>query len=196
MPLNTNLRYYATENFDNRIGLRMKKLLIIMTCIASLSVTACSRYHLIHKIDVQQGNVITQDEVNLLEPGMSRRQVQYIMGSPMIADVFHQGRWDYVYRLEPGYGERLEERVTVFFDDDQLSRITGTLHPDEAGSAAPSRPKQVTLVVPPEERVDPGIFNKLWHWMTFRKVGEKSYVSSQDPGYSRTNKPRPDSNSN
>jgi len=173
----------------------MKKLLIIMTCIASLSMTACSKYHLVHKIDVQQGNVITQDEVNLLEPGMSRRQVQFIMGSPMIADVFHQGRWDYVYLLQPGYGEKTEERVTLFFDNDQLSRITGTLHPDEAGSAAPSRPKQVTLVVPPEERVDPGIFNKLWHWITFRKVGEAGYISSQDPGYSRTNKPDPVSNS-
>ena len=173
----------------------MKKLLIIMTCIASLSMTACSRYHLVHKIDIQQGNVITQDEVNLLEPGMSRRQVQFIMGSPMIADVFHQDRWDYVYLLAPGYGETIEERVTLFFENDQLSRITGTLHPDEAGSAAPSRPKQVTLVVPPEERVDPGIFNKLWHWMTFRKAGEYSYVSSQDPGYSRTNKPAPDSQS-
>jgi len=181
--------------FDNRLGLRMKKLLIIITCIASLMMAACSRYHLVHKIDVQQGNVITQDEVNLLEPGMNRRQVQFIMGSPMIADVFHQDRWDYVYLLEPGYGERTEERVTLFFDNDQLSRINGTLHPDEAGSAAPSRPKQVTLVVPPEERIDPGIFNKLWHWITFRKVGEASYISSQDPNYSRTNKPDPVPNS-
>lgn len=181
--------------FDNMTGLRMKKLLIIMTCIASLSMTACSRYHLVHKIDVQQGNVLTQDEVNLLEPGMNRRQVQFIMGSPMIADVFHQDRWDYVYLLQPGYGEKTEDRVTVFFENDQLSRISGTLYPDEAGSAAPARPKLVTLVVPPEERVDPGIFNKIWHWMTFRKVGETSYVSSRDKDYSRTNKPSQDSHS-
>ena len=173
----------------------MKKLLIIMTCIASLSMTACSKYHLIHKIDVQQGNVITQDEVNLLEPGMNRRQVQYIMGSPMIADVFHQDRWDYVYLLQPGYGEKSEDRVTLFFENDELSRISGTLYPDEAGADAPSRPKQVTLVVPPEERVDPGIFNKLWHWVTFRKAGETGYVSSYDPGYTRTNKPKSDSTS-
>jgi outer membrane protein assembly factor BamE len=169
----------------------MKKLLIIITCFASLTMAACSRYHLIHKIDIQQGNVITQDEVNLLEPGMSRRQVQFIMGSPMIADVFHQDRWDYVYLLEPGYGETKEERITLFFENDQLSRTSGTLHPDERGSAAPARPKQVTLVVPPEERVDPGVLNKIWHWLTFRKVGESSYVSSTDPGYTRTNKPSP-----
>ncbi|MGB5178824.1 MAG: outer membrane protein assembly factor BamE [Gammaproteobacteria bacterium] len=157
----------------------MKKLLIITTCFASLSITACSRYQLVHKIDVQQGNVITQDEVNQLEPGMSRRQVQYIMGSPMIADVFHQDRWDYVYLFQPGYGETVEERITLYFDNDELSRTSGTTHPDAADTAS-ARPQQVTLVVPPEERIEPGIFNKLWHWMTFRKVGEKSYVSSKN----------------
>ena len=163
----------------NTADLRMKKLLIITTCIASLSTTACSRYHLVHKIDIQQGNVITQDEVNQLEPGMNRRQVQYIMGSPMIADVFHQDRWDYVYLFQPGYGEMLEERVTLHFDNDALSRVSGTLHPDAADTAS-ARPQQVTLVVPPEVRIEPGVFNKLWHWMTFRKVGEDSYVSSKD----------------
>jgi len=93
----------------------MKKLLIIITCIASLWLTACSNngYHLVHKIDIQQGNVITQDEINQLEPGMTRRQVQYVMGSPMIADVFHQDRWDYLYRMQPGYGEASTEHVTL-----------------------------------------------------------------------------------
>ena len=128
----------------------MKKLLIITTCIASLSTTACSRLHLVHKIDIQQGNVITQDEVNQLEPGMNRRQVQFIMGSPMIADVFHQDRWDYIYLMEPGYGEVVEERVTLYFEEDALSRVSGTLHPDEPGSADTARPKQMTVVVPPE----------------------------------------------
>jgi outer membrane protein assembly factor BamE len=181
MPLAANLRYYAAVSlFGNTTGLRMKKLLIITTCIASLSTTACSGIHLVHKIDVQQGNVITQDEVNLLEPGMNRRQVQFIMGSPMIADVFHQDRWDYIYRMQPGYGEVVEERITLYFKDDELSSTSGTLHPDESGKADTARPKQVTVVVPPEERVEPGIFNKLWHWMTFRKAGEDSYVVSKD----------------
>lgn len=168
--------YYAALIFRYVTGLRMQKLLIIISVIASLSLTACSRYHLVHKIDIQQGNVITQDEVNLLEPGMSRRQVQFVMGSPMIADVFHQDRWDYVYVLWPGYGEPTGMRITLFFDDDLLIRTTGTVHPDEAGRDAPARPKQITLVVPPEERVPPGVLNKIWHWLTFRKAGEASYA--------------------
>ena len=160
----------------NIIGLRMQKLLIIISVIASLLLTGCSNYHLVHKIDIQQGNVITQDEVNLLEPGMTRRQVRFIMGSPMIADVFHQDRWDYVYLLQPGYSEPSKERITLFFADDLLTGTSGTLYPDEAGRDAPSRPKQVTLVVPPEERIPPGILNRIWHWLTFRKADEKNYV--------------------
>jgi len=166
--------YYAAPG--NIVGLLMQKLLIIIGLIASLCLTVCSCSRLVHKIDVQQGNVITQDEVNLLEPGMTRRQVQFIMGSPMIADVFHQDRWDYVYVLWPGYGEPTGMRITLFFDGDLLAETSGTLHPDAAGQDAPARPKQVTLVVPPEERVPPGILNRIWHWLTFRKADEDSYA--------------------
>jgi outer membrane protein assembly factor BamE len=166
--------YYAAPG--NTVGLLMQKLLIIIALITSLCLTVCSCSRLVHKIDIQQGNVITQDEVNLLEPGMTRRQVQFIMGSPMIADVFHQDRWDYIYVLWPGYGEPTGVRITLFFDDDLLTGTSGTIHPDEADQDAPARPKQVTLVVPPEERIPPGIFNRIWHWLTFRKADEDSYV--------------------
>jgi outer membrane protein assembly factor BamE len=151
----------------------MKKLLIIITSIASLWLGGCSDFHLVHKIDVQQGNVIDQDDLNLLEPGMTRRQVQFIMGSPMVSDVFHQDRWDYIYRLKPGYGELTEDRVSVFFDGNALERIEGSMYPAPEGKNAPSRPKQVTLVVPTHVRVERGVFNKMWHWITFRKTEEE-----------------------
>ena len=152
----------------------MKKLLIIITCIASLWLGGCwfPGSRLVHKIDVQQGNVLTQDDINLLEPGMTRRQVQFIMGSPMVSDVVHQDRWDYIYRLKPGYGDVTEDRVSVFFDGNSLERIEGTMYPAPEGKNAPARPKQVTLVVPTQERVERGVFNKLWHWLTFRKPDE------------------------
>ena len=181
MPLIADLGYYAVGHCPgNPTDFQMKKLLIIITCIASLGLGACSSsWHVVHKIDVQQGNVITQDEVNQLEPGMSRRQVQFIMGSPMIADVFHQDRWDYIYRLQPGYGEPTEEHVTLFFNDDSLERITGTLHPDAAGADAAARPRQVTLIVPPEERIPPGILSRFWHWITFRDAMDKEIPPSE-----------------
>lgn len=154
----------------------MKKLLIIITPIASLCLGACSPkgMHLVHKIDVQQGNVVTQEEINQLRPGMSRRQVQYIMGSPMIADVFHQDRWDYVYLMEPGYGETSREHVALYFDADALQRIEGSMHPQEVPDDAPAR-QQVSLVVPPQERVPPGLLTRLWYWITFRKPEEYTY---------------------
>ena len=158
----------------SRAGLRMKKLLIIIACIASLSLTGCSKpgYHLVHKIDIQQGNVVTQEELNQLKPGMTRRQVQYIMGSPMIADVFHQDRWDYIYLLQPGYGEPSSEHVTLYFEADALQRIEGSMYPQDISTDAPAPVRQVTVVVPPQERIPPGLLTRLWYWITFRKPGE------------------------
>jgi len=152
----------------------MKKLLIIITCIASLWLAGCSKpgFHLVHKIDVQQGNVITQDELNQLKPGMTRRQVQYIMGSPMIADVFHQNRWDYVYLMEPGYGEASGDHVTLYFEADALQRVEGSMHPQDISTDAPVPSHQVTLEVPPHERIPPGLLTRLWYWITFRTPGE------------------------
>jgi len=149
----------------------MKKLLIIITCFASLVTAACtaSWLHLVHKIDVQQGNVVTQDMVNQLKPGMTRSQVQFIMGSPLVVDTFHQQRWDYVYYFKPGYGDHTENRVTLLFNDDTLTRITGTLTPEAGAVATAAKDTPVTVVVPPSERVEPGLLNKIWHWITFRK---------------------------
>lgn len=180
MQLLANLGYYAAGHCPGKpTDYQMKKLLIIITCFASISLGACSSsLHLVHKIDVQQGNVITQDEVNQLKPGMSRRQVQFIMGSPMVADVFHQDRWDYIYRFQPGYGETSSEHVTVYFNDDSLERITGTLHPDTSGSAESWTPRQVTLEVPPEERIPPGLLSRFWYWLTFRTAMDKEVPTS------------------
>ena len=153
----------------------MKKLLIIITCIASLWLGGCSspRFHLVHKIDVQQGNVVTQEEVNQLKPGMTRRQVQFVIGSPMVADVFHQDRWDYIYLMQPGSGPATRERLTLFFEDDTLTRISGTMRPQQTEDSDAPAKQQVTLVVPPQERIPPGLLNRFWHWITFREIDKE-----------------------
>jgi outer membrane protein assembly factor BamE len=133
---------------------------------------ACSpRFHLVHKIDIQQGNVVTQEMVDQLRPGMTRAQVQFVMGSPMVVDTFHQERWDYIYRFKPGYGEVEHEHVSVYFEEDKLARISGSIAPTE-GVEVTKASRQTTVVVPPYERVEPGLFNRLWHWITFRKPEE------------------------
>lgn len=98
--------------------------------LAVLVLGACSSVPRIvteYRIDVQQGNVLTQDMVAQLRPGLSRDQVRFILGTPMLVDMFHADRWDYVYRLQKGKtGEIETRRFTVFFDaDGRLYRVSG-----------------------------------------------------------------------
>ena len=78
-----------------------------------------------YRIDVRQGNYVTQEMVAQLKAGQSREQVRFILGTPLVADPFHAERWDYVYRFQPGHGEAQQRRIAVYFSDDKLSRITG-----------------------------------------------------------------------
>lgn len=84
----------------------------------------------IYKFDIQQGNVITQDMIDKLKPGMTKSQVRFIMGTPLIADTFSQNRWDYFYSLDPAdrSGE-VRERVAIFFQDDVLVGLRGDFIP-------------------------------------------------------------------
>lgn len=87
-----------------------------------------------HQIDIQQGNYVTQEMVAKLKPGMSRRQVRFALGTPLVVDPFHADRWDYVYVLQK-QGRRVEQRhIVVIFKDDKLQRIEGDVKP--ARSAA------------------------------------------------------------
>jgi outer membrane protein assembly factor BamE len=80
-----------------------------------------------YKIDIQQGNVLTQDMVSQLKPGQSRDQVRFILGTPLISDMFHQQRWDYAYTFTNGAtGQSESRRLSVFFGaDGLLERVAG-----------------------------------------------------------------------
>ncbi len=155
----------------------MRKLLILVSTIASLFLAACSsdpvvnRLPFVYRIDIQQGNVITQDMVNQLRPGMTKAQVQFILGAPLLTDPFHAQRWDYVYLYEPGtHGRRktAEQHITLHFDGDTVDSISGTLKPDPSAHSQPAN-RQVSVVVPPQERRDEGILLRFWRWLGFGK---------------------------
>lgn len=74
----------------------------------------------VHKIGIQQGNIIKQEMVDKLKAGMSKSQVQFVMGTPLIVDSFNQTRWDYIYKYLSPTGVETEEQVTIFFDDKGL----------------------------------------------------------------------------
>jgi outer membrane protein assembly factor BamE len=97
---------------------------------ATLMLVACGnvssfRFPGVYRIDIPQGNIITQEMVDQLRPGLTKRQVNFILGTPLVRDTFNQDRWDYVYSYQPGGGERLQERLTVFFEDGMLTRFEG-----------------------------------------------------------------------
>lgn len=100
--------------------------------LVSVWLSACSSVPRIvteYRIDIQQGNVLTQEMVSQLKPGQTRDQVRFILGTPMLTDVFHAQRWDYVYRLQNGRTNAVETRqFSVFFDQDgRLQRVAGDL---------------------------------------------------------------------
>lgn len=84
-----------------------------------------------YRPDVQQGNVVTKEMVDQLRPGMSREQVRLLLGTPLLASVFHQDRWDYVYRLARGSGEVQARKLVVFFKDNRLERFESDDMPSE-----------------------------------------------------------------
>lgn len=94
-----------------------------------LLLAGCSVY----RPDINQGNYIAKDMVDQLQPGMTKEQVEYLMGPAMVADPFHVNRWDYLYTIDSRIKERdVYKRVTVYFDGNKVSRIEKDL---PAGSA-------------------------------------------------------------
>jgi len=85
-----------------------------------------------YKIDIQQGNYISQDMVSQLKPGMSKDQVRNVLGTPLLNDIFHAERWDYLYWHQAPSGKRESRRLVVFFDDNRLARVGGDVNPPGA----------------------------------------------------------------
>jgi len=84
-----------------------------------------------YRPDIQQGNFVSQEMLNQLKVGQTRDQVRFILGSPLLTDVFHDDRWDYPFYLARGNGELTTSRVTVFFKDDKVERFEGGNLPTE-----------------------------------------------------------------
>ncbi len=126
----------------------MQKLLTTLALCASLMSAACSIPSLPgqYKIDIQQGNVISQEAVAKLKPGMTKSQVRFALGTPLLVDVFHQDRWDYIYSIQRGGAERQQRHLSLFFADDKLSRIEGDVQAGGPAAAPPAQPGTDTAV--------------------------------------------------
>jgi outer membrane protein assembly factor BamE len=96
--------------------MRLRNLLLAPILLV---VTAC-----VYRLDVQQGNLLEDKDIVQVEVGMTRSQVQFLLGTPMISDSFHRDRWDYAYYLTKGRSPELQRRwVVVYFENDRVSRV-------------------------------------------------------------------------
>ena len=85
-----------------------------------------------YKIDIQQGNVVTREQAQALQPGMSRLQVRDILGSPLLTSVFHADRWDYVFTFKRQGQSPQQRKLAVFFKGEVMERFEGDELPTEA----------------------------------------------------------------
>lgn len=118
----------------------------------------------IHVIDVHQGNIITQEKINELRPGMTKRQVRFIMGTPLLQSTFHPDRWDYLYRIQEGAKEAQQFRITLNFHNGSLAGLDGDLRPmspTEVAGLPKEESQERTVVVPLKPAEDPGFFGRL-----------------------------------
>lgn len=133
----------------------MKSLVIYSLSLMILVLSGCSKDKIpgVYRIDIQQGNEITQEMIAKLEPGMSKSQVNYVMGTPLLIDTFHPNRWDYIYSFQPGNGDRQQRRITLFFDDqEKLDYIEGDTRVVEKIELAEEDRTETNVVVPLSER--------------------------------------------
>ena len=98
------------------------RLLLPLVLIASLC--GC-----VYKIDVQQGNLVTQELVDKLKPGMTKAEVKMVLGTPLLNDVFHADRWDYYFSQVKRFNPAERKRFTVVFKDDKVVSFEGNAHP-------------------------------------------------------------------
>jgi outer membrane protein assembly factor BamE len=119
----------------------MQKILI--TFIAIFALQACSNLEFpgVYTIPVEQGNVITQEMVDQLKPGMTKSQVEFIMGTALLQSTFNNQRWDYLYSIRRGKQPREQHRLSIFFDgNDQLAYFTGDFQPSTTQMAEQQAP--------------------------------------------------------
>lgn len=150
--------------------------------VAALLLSACTYKPAFineYRIDVQQGNVLTPEMVAQLKPGQTRDQVRFLLGTPLIADVFHRQRWDYVYRFREGRTGEVESRkLSVFFDaSGRLERVAGDVDVATAEQldAPAARMRVVELGAASEGELQgeppvpagPGVLERIWQKIGF-----------------------------
>lgn len=111
--------------------MKIIKTPLLLVCFVSV-LAGCQYFQFpgVHKINIQQGHILTEEMISQLEPGLNKRQVRYILGTPLIDDIFNDDRWDYYYSLKMGDGRFFKRTLTVYFDGDTMTHYEGENLPE------------------------------------------------------------------
>lgn len=144
-----------------------------------------------YKLDVQQGNVVTSKMLLQLRPGMTKSQVRFIMGTPLIQDSFHGNRWDYVYQMRESGKIKEQRRVILDFENDLLKSVRGDVIP--AGSEQAGTPEAPVLtgtrvVTPISKPQEKGLLDKLKFWESDDKVEKATTDKAKQEAAASTGK--------
>lgn len=164
----------------------MHKILIFILAGILLQLSACSsiqdlsesvpeyasKLPLMYRPTIQQGNVIEQEMINKLKPGMSKRQVTYILGTPGLVDSFHQNRWDYIYTIKENAQDPVQKNLTLYFKDEQLVRIGGDWRPMPVNEMELADKKETVVDVPDYEPEDKGIVTRTLEMIGIEPLSE------------------------
>ena len=144
----------------------------IIFCIFTLiTLAACSaegtrKLPGVYRMDIQQGNVIEQEMLDNLKPGMAKGQVHFIMGTPTIVDPFHNDRWEYIYTYSKGGNRRQQRHITIYFEEDKLAYLDGGVVTGIRKPPEEYRKQRKTVDVP-LRREKKGFFSKLINVLPF-----------------------------
>jgi outer membrane protein assembly factor BamE len=147
----------------------MKKILISALIPIALLAGGCSHWEdvsLVHVPVIEQGNIVTPEMVALLEPGMTKRQVRFALGSPMLVDVFHEQRWEYLLTIKRRNEPMEIKRFSVFFDGDRLNHYEGEIPPAE--NVESTFEKREILVSVPDYEGDLGLLDRFFRFLGFK----------------------------
>ncbi|NDG93991.1 MAG: outer membrane protein assembly factor BamE [Gammaproteobacteria bacterium] len=103
-----------------------------LTAVLLLSACSSLEFPGVYKLTIQQGNIVSQEMVDRLKPGMTRSQVQFVLGNPVLADSFERDRWNYVYTIDIPGQATIERELIIVFEDDRLLRFEGDYTPSES----------------------------------------------------------------
>jgi outer membrane protein assembly factor BamE len=165
--------------------MRTTFLFLCALCLAACGAEGTRKLPFVYRIDVQQGNIIEQEMLDKLRPGMDKNQVRFIMGTPAVADPFHADRWEYLFTRSKGGHRREQRHITLYFEDEKLAYVEGDVV--TALRPPPGEAERRTATVDVDtRRNEPGFFSRLFNSIPFVGDDAAKAPPKQDSGHVET----------